>query len=408
MPTYTLLKGFSSNTISSTIRRTDWCLFKVNLEKACDSFSTEGDFYHGIGELVKQHTKTYKLPRSFVMIDAEYERLRALRRRYERKARKTYDPEDIRKVRRQQKRIKRHLDRQAQRHWRDHCATLDPRKPLSRIYSLARDLRTTPQQRQPFRALALRLDLSELAVAEEYSKKLTENVGNSTIPLVKFNNPFRACPYMDAPFDIRELDEALSGLRFSTSPGPDGMTYAALFHLATIGKVRLLKLYNTSWETGQVPRDWKTSSIIPILKQGKSPLDLSSFRPVALSSCVGKIMERMIHTRLEWYLEQYDIYPEVMAGFRRGRNSLDNIIDLTTSIEKQKKSRRITTAVFLDIKGAFDSVSHKAICNALCYAGIGGHLYAWILDYLLDASERVKSTTSFIRFLKKTKLDRTL
>lgn len=81
-----------------------------------------------------------------------------------------------------------------------------------------------------------------------------------------------------------------------------------------------------------------------------------------------------------------------MAGFRRGRNSLDNIIDLTTSIEKQKKSGRITTAVFLDIKGAFDSVSHKAIRNALCYAGIGGRLYAWILDYLENRTVHMVTT----------------
>lgn len=124
-----------------------------------------------------------------------------------------------------------------------------------------------------------------------------------------------------------------------STPGPDDVTYSALANLGPRGQNQLLDFFNNSWETGQVPSVWKNGRIIPILKPGKSPYDIASYRPIALSSCIGKLMEKMVNYRLEWYLENTDQYPDVMSGFRRGRSSLDNVIDLVTFVEQDKKQR---------------------------------------------------------------------
>ena len=65
----------------------------------------------------------------------------------------------------------------------------------------------------------------------------------------------------------------------------------------------LLKIINKIWETGILPRSWKISLIVPVLKPKKDPSDPTSYRPIALTSCVCKLMEKMINTRLVWYLE---------------------------------------------------------------------------------------------------------
>lgn len=40
---------------------------------------------------------------------------------------------------------------------------------------------------------------------------------------------------------------------------------------------------------------------------------LASFRPIVLSSCLGKIMDRVMHARIEWFVEQNDLYTEMVS-----------------------------------------------------------------------------------------------
>jgi potassium voltage-gated channel Eag-related subfamily H protein 8 len=65
-----------------------------------------------------------------------------------------------------------------------------------------------------------------------------------------------------------------------------------------------LDIIDISWKTGKVPKVWKTSIISPILKPGKPAEECKSYRPIALTSILCKIMEKMIHRRLmNWIIE---------------------------------------------------------------------------------------------------------
>ena len=57
------------------------------------------------------------------------------------------------------------------------------------------------------------------------------------------------------------------------------------------------------WETGKFPESWELASIIPILKPGNDHTESINYRPIALTSCLCKTLERMINARLVWYLE---------------------------------------------------------------------------------------------------------
>lgn len=274
------------------------------------------------------------------------------------------------------------MDKLARLQWRCFCARLDPRKPYSKIWRIMRGLRQTPQQLHPFLAISLNKSISQLSVADAFCIRLTEN---SRPP--SYERPdgiTSSCTAMDEPFSIHELEIALKSSNHSSTPGPDGIRYSTLAHLGITARDKLLDIYNHAWSTGVVPSSWKRSRIVPLLKSGRPPIDLMSYRPIALSSCVGKTMERMILARLEWHLEKNNIYTNSMGGFRRGRSSVDNIIDLLTSVECEKRRRYVTTALFLDVKGAFDCIEHQAILNALSDIGVNGHLFDWINNYLQD------------------------
>ena len=97
---------------------------------------------------------------------------------------------------------------------------------------------------------------------------------------------------LDAPFTLEEMKRAIikSGL---TSPGKDEICYVMLKHLGVSASMKLLALYNKVWEVGKLPTSWKEAVIIPIRKPGKDASNPMNYRPIALTSHVGKIMERM-------------------------------------------------------------------------------------------------------------------
>lgn len=80
----------------------------------------------------------------------------------------------------------------------------------------------------------------------------------------------------------------------------------------------LLKFYNLIWTFGAYRKDWRRTLVIPLLKARKDRSDPSSYRPIALSNCLGKLMEKMVNTRLMWFLEHKKLLSKGQAGFRRG------------------------------------------------------------------------------------------
>ena len=70
---------------------------------------------------------------------------------------------------------------------------------------------------------------------------------------------------------------------------------------------------------------FRETVVIPISKPGKNHSDPGNFRPIALTSCLCKTMERMINVRLMWSLESQGLLSEKQCGFRNNRSTLDHL-----------------------------------------------------------------------------------
>ena len=126
--------------------------------------------------------------------------------------------------------------------------------------------------------------------------------------------------YMKCPFSTKEFEETLKTLKDKKSPGPDKITNETLEHLGTKAKSKFLGIFNNSWKTGYVPQSWQEADMVPIHKKGKDWANTDSYRPISLTSCVGKLMEKCINTRLVWHLEKSNIITPEQAGFRQHRS----------------------------------------------------------------------------------------
>ncbi|GFT26303.1 RNase H domain-containing protein [Trichonephila clavipes] len=126
-------------------------------------------------------------------------------------------------------------------------------------------------------------------------------------------------PY-NCDFDMFELKRALSSAH-NTSPGPDGISYELLRHLNEDSLVSLLYLFNRIWREQVYPTQWQEAIVIPILKPGKDPKNPLSYRPIALTSCLCKTLERMVNARFIYELEKNKCIPLFQSGFRKGSKS---------------------------------------------------------------------------------------
>ena len=103
-------------------------------------------------------------------------------------------------------------------------------------------------------------------------------------------------------FSLDELTDAISKSH-DTAVGPDDVHYQMLKHLHDDALLTLLNILNNIWASGKFPTSRCTSTVIPVPKRGKDTSGPSKYRPIARTSCICKVMERIINSRLVWYLE---------------------------------------------------------------------------------------------------------
>ena len=191
---------------------------------------------------------------------------------------------------------------------------------------------------------------------------------------------------------MEELELALSVLKTGKAPGPDEITNETLKNLDKGTKSRLLKLFNWALREGVSPAGWRRSIIIPVHKKGKPRDDPSSYRPVALTSCMAKLMERMVATRLVYHLESQKILAKCQAGFRKNRSTEEQIArivqDAFDGLEQKKPQRSVL--VLLDFSRAYDRVWKSALYKKMADCQVHGDLIRWTKSFLDDRRGRVK------------------
>uniref|UniRef100_A0A3B5Q0T1 Reverse transcriptase domain-containing protein n=1 Tax=Xiphophorus maculatus TaxID=8083 RepID=A0A3B5Q0T1_XIPMA len=194
---------------------------------------------------------------------------------------------------------------------------------------------------------------------------------------------------LNSPFSLFELNNAL-GKSKNSSPGKDNISYIMVNKLSNSSKKVLLEFYNKIWEVGILPLAWKEAIIVPILKPGKDQSNPASYRPIALTSHICKIMERMVNERLSYFVEKRGYLSKCQSGFRKGRSTMDPLLCLEHEIRKGQVNKESVVAVFFDIEKAYDMMWKDGFLIKLKKMGINGSMFYWIKDFLQDRSIQVR------------------
>ena len=158
----------------------------------------------------------------------------------------------------------------------------------------------------------------------------------------------------------------------------------------------LTHLFSLVWTEERVPPSWSESVIVPIFKKG-SRSECVNHRGISLIPVVSKLLAAILLRRLSATREMQT--REEQAGFRTGRGCIDQIFTLRQILELCHTYRRPTIVVFLDIRGAFDSVDRAALWNCLLRDGVPGKYVNILKALYLHTSGRVRAYGSLSRSL---------
>jgi ribonuclease HI len=294
----------------------------------------------------------------------------------------------------------------AHEHFRDFCGTLDRTSKMSNVWSFVKsmngDAKHATVSNLKINGNIVDTNKAKAAVFAETFAAVSSNANRDdefNVYREKFEAARKPRPIavyestvenagVNANFATHELQRAIRECKRSTAPGEDNVSYEMLKRLPKQCIHSLLLFYNKVWSSGEMPKAWRESIVIPILKQGKDKTAPSSYRPVSLTSTLCKLMERLVKNRLMFFVESK--LSSAQAGFRKGRGTIDHIARLSDCISRGINNSKHTLAVFLDFTSAFDMVWHEKLLSKLEGYGITGNCFAFIEQFLTDRSIRVR------------------
>ncbi|GFR83311.1 RNA-directed DNA polymerase from mobile element jockey-like [Elysia marginata] len=160
-------------------------------------------------------------------------------------------------------------------------------------------------------------------------------------------------------FTPDELNTAMILMKTGKAAGLDGITTEMIQHFGPKTMSWVLNLFNNCVRTCRIPNGWRKTKVVALLKPGKHPKVPKGYRPISLLCILYKLYERMIMARMSLTVEE-NLTPD-QAGFRPGRSTCGQLLNLSQYIEDGFEEKRITGTVFVDLTAAYDTANHKIL-----------------------------------------------
>ena len=204
-----------------------------------------------------------------------------------------------------------------------------------------------------------------------------------------FKQPKKKCSKMKSFFiSHKDINTSTKHLKNKIIRTPEKIPPHFIKHAISSLVFPLSLIFNCSLALSEVPKQWKTSYVIPVYKKGNKH-DPLNYRPISLTSTFSRIFEHIISQKIFNHLFDFNLLTPKQFGFVPHRSSgIQLLTCLHTWLITYLKNESVTV-VYTDIKKAFDSVSHNRLLKILIQYGFDDNLVNWLNEFLNNRSQRV-------------------
>ena len=188
--------------------------------------------------------------------------------------------------------------------------------------------------------------------------------------------------------DEEKLKATIQELKEDSAPGPDAIPNRFMKETVDEISLPLSILFSKSLKERKIPDEWRTANVTPIYKKG-SKSEPGNYRPVSLTSSVGKLMEKIVKQAIENHVESNSLIRSTQHGFRNGRSPQTNLIEFLEQTTTWSDEGKPFDIIYVDFAKAFDKVCHASLIAKLKAKGVDGDLLAWLENWLSGRKQRV-------------------
>jgi len=174
-----------------------------------------------------------------------------------------------------------------------------------------------------------------------------------------------------APCSPTEIIHIVHDLKNSKRLGLDGFSTPVIKHVVYQIANPLSLIFNKSLESGIFPDKLKLAKVIPVFK-AEDKLLVSNYRPISILSVFSKILEKLMYTRLESFIEKHELLCNNQFGFREKHSTYLALLNIIDHITQQIDSKSFSLGIFIDLSKAFDTIDHTILLLKLEHYGIRG------------------------------------
>lgn len=186
--------------------------------------------------------------------------------------------------------------------------------------------------------------------------------------------------FLLSPISFEEMHFVIYSVKKNSAPGFDKISYELIKRLPESYLRVLMDIYNDCIFSGTLPLDWNKYLVSFIPKSS----DRSKPRPIAMSSCFLKILEKIINNRLMYYVERNKLLSVTQLGFRKGKSSVDNLSIFVNFVQEAFFKGETVAAIFLDIKGAYNCVIPDLLLKDLASLNIPKEYMMFFKNLLIE------------------------
>ena len=203
-----------------------------------------------------------------------------------------------------------------------------------------------------------------------------------------FTDNFEGHTLSNISFGSEDIENAIDELSPNSAAGPDQFPSILLKQSKSVLSTPLYFIWKKSLSTGKIPSILKTANIVPIHKGG-SRGEAKNYRPVALTSHIIKVFEKVLRNHIVAHMEENNLLNPGQHGFRAGRSCLSQLLSHVENITQILEEGDNVDVIYLDFSKAFDKVDFLITLRKIKLLGVTGNIGKWIYSFLTDRTQTV-------------------